>query len=70
MDRTMQVAAAALSMLLSSSATAALQAPADTTLRAQVLLDRAYFSMPRPSSRLTPSLPPMSPGRSSPSRAT
>lgn len=44
MDRKMQVSAIALSMLLAPSVMAAAPAPADTTLRAQVLLDRAYFS--------------------------
>ncbi len=44
MDRKMQVSAIALSILLAPSAMAAAPASADTTLRAQVLLDRAYFS--------------------------
>ncbi|OGT59704.1 MAG: peptidoglycan-binding protein [Gammaproteobacteria bacterium RIFCSPHIGHO2_12_FULL_63_22] len=44
MDRKMQVSAIALSILLAPSVMAAAPAPADTTLRAQVLLDRAYFS--------------------------
>ena len=44
MDRKMQVSAIALSILLGPSVMAAAPAPADSTLRAQVLLDRAYFS--------------------------
>ena len=44
MDRKMQVSAIALSILLAPSVMAAAPAPADSTLRAQVLLDRAYFS--------------------------
>ncbi len=44
MDRKLQVSAIALSILLAPSVMAALPAPSDTTLRAQVLLDRAYFS--------------------------
>jgi lipoprotein-anchoring transpeptidase ErfK/SrfK len=49
MNRKMQLSAIALSILLAPSVMAAVPAPAnaapaDTTLRAQVLLDRAYFS--------------------------
>lgn len=48
MDRKLQVTAIALSILLAPSVMAAVPAeaaaPADTTLRAQILLDRAYFS--------------------------
>ena len=44
MDRKLQLSAIALSILLAPSVMAALPAPSDTTLRAQVLLDRAYFS--------------------------
>ena len=44
MDRKIRLSAIALSILLAPSVMAAAPAPADTTLRAQVLLDRAYFS--------------------------
>ena len=44
MDRKMQVSAIALSILLAPSVMAALSVPTESTLRAQVLLDRAYFS--------------------------